>query len=110
MQVAAKGLVTAIARKTEIDECFQPKNKQGGGFPKERLEECLAALDKAVRNMAKRKDIEQREKSGTSTPTPDGSKYKVRSRQHSRDSNMSEDYDVSLFRTSLSDASLQFRM
>eukprot|EP00282_Hemiselmis_andersenii_P003912 CAMPEP_0114115932 /NCGR_PEP_ID=MMETSP0043_2-20121206/4231_1 /TAXON_ID=464988 /ORGANISM="Hemiselmis andersenii, Strain CCMP644" /LENGTH=86 /DNA_ID=CAMNT_0001208225 /DNA_START=10 /DNA_END=267 /DNA_ORIENTATION=- len=43
MGVAAKGLVTAIAKKAEVDECFQPKDRQGGGYSHDRLEECLAA-------------------------------------------------------------------
>lgn len=42
----AKGLVTAIARRAEIDECFEPKDKQGKGFTGTKLEECLSSLDK----------------------------------------------------------------
>lgn len=87
---AAQGLVSAIAKKAEIDECFQPKvrspkridqkilprtrfftdglllksqDKQRGKFTNERLAECLRALDKAALH-AQEKERKAREKDG----------------------------------------------
>lgn len=95
MDAAARGIVSAIAQKAEIDECFQPKDKQRAEFTNERLAECMAALDKAALN-AERKQKQKREKekelaaggdgkAAPGSPRTDGGKQKVKSRATSSD-------------------------